>query len=63
MLPADEWLVVPPGRVMTKRSSGAKLLFYDVSGEGAKIQVMADLGCALYPCSRRAIHDLHGEVP
>ena len=31
---------------MTKRSSGAKLLFYDISGEGAKIQVIADLGCA-----------------
>ena len=28
-----------------KRSSGAKLLFYDVKGDGAKIQVMADLRC------------------
>ena len=30
---------------MTKRTSSAKLLFYDVSGEGAKVQIMADLGC------------------
>lgn len=30
-----------------KRSSGAKLLFYDVKGDGAKIQVMADLRCRL----------------
>ena len=36
---------------MTKRSSGSKLLFYDVSGGGAKIQVMADLGCARNPNS------------
>ena len=33
------------GRVMTKRTSSAKLLFYDISGEGAKVQIMADLGC------------------
>ena len=30
-----------------KRSSGAKLLFYDVKGDGAKIQVMADLRCRI----------------
>ncbi|KAJ7562549.1 hypothetical protein O6H91_03G073900 [Diphasiastrum complanatum] len=30
------------GRLMSKRSSGAKLLFYDLHGEGAKVQVMAD---------------------
>lgn len=45
-----------PGRVMTKRASGAKLLFYDVSGEGAKIQVMADLGCALCPPMARMFY-------
>jgi hypothetical protein len=28
-----------------KRSSGAKLMFYDVKGDGAKVQVMADLRC------------------
>jgi lysyl-tRNA synthetase class II len=30
------------GRVHSKRASGGKLLFYDLKGEGAKIQVMAD---------------------
>ncbi len=30
---------------MTKRTSSAKLLFYDIGGEGAKVQIMADLGC------------------
>jgi hypothetical protein len=33
--------------VYIKRSSGAKLLFYDVKGDGAKIQVMADLRCRI----------------
>ena len=32
------------GRVMRKSASGAKLIFYDVVSEGAKVQVMADLG-------------------
>jgi lysyl-tRNA synthetase, class II len=30
------------GRVHAKRASGAKLIFYDVRGEGTKLQVMAD---------------------
>ena len=30
------------GRVTNKRASGAKLLFYDLAGEGRKVQVMAD---------------------
>ena len=30
------------GRVHAKRLSGAKLIFYDLRGEGVKIQVMAD---------------------
>ncbi|XP_027178811.1 lysine--tRNA ligase isoform X2 [Coffea eugenioides] len=30
------------GRIMNKRSSSAKLLFYDLHGGGAKVQVMAD---------------------
>eukprot|EP00271_Cylindrocystis_brebissonii_P000570 TRINITY_DN10680_c0_g1_i2.p1 TRINITY_DN10680_c0_g1~~TRINITY_DN10680_c0_g1_i2.p1 ORF type:complete len:670 (+),score=152.57 TRINITY_DN10680_c0_g1_i2:367-2376(+) len=30
------------GRVMRKAASGTKLIFYDLHGEGAKIQVMAD---------------------
>ncbi|KAH9317389.1 hypothetical protein KI387_019158 [Taxus chinensis] len=31
------------GRIMSKRSSGAKLNFYDLHADGAKVQVMADL--------------------
>lgn len=30
------------GRVHAKRASGAKLLFYDLRGEGVKLQVMAN---------------------
>ena len=30
------------GRIMHKRSSGAKLVFYDLHGDGCKVQVMAD---------------------
>uniref|UniRef100_A0A2N9HB10 lysine--tRNA ligase n=1 Tax=Fagus sylvatica TaxID=28930 RepID=A0A2N9HB10_FAGSY len=30
------------GRIMSKRSSSAKLFFYDLHGGGAKVQVMAD---------------------
>jgi len=30
------------GRVHAKRESGAKLIFYDLRGEGTKIQVMAN---------------------
>lgn len=32
------------GRVHSKRASGAKLHFYDLRGEGAKIQVMSSIG-------------------
>lgn len=31
------------GRVYVKRSSGTKLVFYDLHGEGAKVQILADL--------------------
>lgn len=30
------------GRVMRKAASGAKLIFFDLRSEGAKIQVMCD---------------------
>ncbi|KAL8149470.1 hypothetical protein AgCh_006470 [Apium graveolens] len=30
------------GRIMNKRSSSSKLLFYDLHGEGAKVQLMTD---------------------
>ena len=35
-------LISVAGRVWSKRSSGASLIFYDLRGDGAKIQVMAD---------------------
>jgi lysyl-tRNA synthetase class 2 len=31
--------------VNTKRASGSKLIFYDLRGEGAKLQIMADARC------------------
>lgn len=31
-----------PGRVYRKAPSAAKLLFYDIKSEGAKVQVIAD---------------------
>jgi aspartyl-tRNA synthetase len=34
------------GRINSKRASGSKLLFYDLRGEGCKLQVMADARCA-----------------
>lgn len=37
-----EDVVTLSGRVHAKRLSGAKLIFYDLRGEGVKIQVMAD---------------------
>ena len=30
------------GRIMSKRSSSSKLFFYDLHGDAAKVQVMAD---------------------
>lgn len=33
--------VAMAGRVQTKRAAGSKLIFYDLHGEGAKVQVMA----------------------
>jgi len=35
------------GRVFAKRESGAHLIFYDLRGEGLKLQVMADARLAL----------------
>jgi lysyl-tRNA synthetase class 2 len=31
-----------PGRINSKRASGAKLVFYDLRSEGKKVQIMAD---------------------
>lgn len=34
------------GRIMSKRSSSSKLFFFDMHGDGAKLQVMADARCS-----------------
>jgi lysyl-tRNA synthetase class 2 len=39
----DDQVVSVAGRIHNKRASGAKLRFYDLHGEGIKIQVMASL--------------------
>ena len=31
-----------PGRILSKRASGAKLIFYDLRGDGQKVQLMCD---------------------
>eukprot|EP00002_Diphylleia_rotans_P019142 TRINITY_DN3705_c0_g1_i1.p1 TRINITY_DN3705_c0_g1~~TRINITY_DN3705_c0_g1_i1.p1 ORF type:complete len:594 (-),score=143.68 TRINITY_DN3705_c0_g1_i1:217-1998(-) len=38
----DEVVINVAGRIMSKRSSGSKLFFYDLRGEGTKIQVLSD---------------------
>ncbi|XP_015917437.1 lysine--tRNA ligase [Parasteatoda tepidariorum] len=47
------------GRVHAKRESGAKLLFYDLRGEGTKIQVMAHV--AHYP-SEEEFLEINGRI-
>ncbi|KAK4516240.1 uncharacterized protein ATC70_011210 [Mucor velutinosus] len=39
----DDQIISVAGRIHNKRASGAKLRFYDLHGEGVKIQVMASL--------------------
>ncbi|KAL9546699.1 lysyl-tRNA synthetase [Mucor bainieri] len=39
----DDQVISVAGRIHNKRASGAKLRFYDLHGEGVKIQVMASL--------------------
>jgi lysyl-tRNA synthetase, class II len=53
--------VVLAGRVYAKRASGSKLLFYDLRGEGAKVQVMADLRSSCLE-DEAAFASLHNEV-
>ncbi|PPR86325.1 hypothetical protein GOBAR_AA34366 [Gossypium barbadense] len=38
----EDVVVSLAGRIMSKRSSSSKLFFYDLHGDGAKVQVMAD---------------------
>ena len=44
------------GRVLSKRGQG-KLMFYDLQGEGLKIQIMSDLG--RYEGGETAFRDIH----
>eukprot|EP00232_Nephroselmis_pyriformis_P004650 CAMPEP_0182906884 /NCGR_PEP_ID=MMETSP0034_2-20130328/34081_1 /TAXON_ID=156128 /ORGANISM="Nephroselmis pyriformis, Strain CCMP717" /LENGTH=578 /DNA_ID=CAMNT_0025042687 /DNA_START=15 /DNA_END=1747 /DNA_ORIENTATION=+ len=45
------------GRIYSKRASGAKLQFYDLRGEGSKVQVMSDLlGSGLSEADFAALH-------
>jgi lysyl-tRNA synthetase class 2 len=39
---SDLWLYFFKGRIMNKRTSSSKLFFYDLFGDGVKVQVMAD---------------------
>ena len=38
----EDVVVAVAGRLMSKRASGTKLFFYDLRGDGVKVQVMAD---------------------
>ena len=43
-MPSSVWYVnqsIHIGRIHAKRESGSKLIFYDLRGEGVKIQIMA----------------------
>lgn len=48
------------GRIYSKRASGAKLLFYDLKAEAAKVQIMADARNS--DCSLEAFQELHNET-
>ena len=43
MIVAIDCTVISTGRIHSVRESGPKLVFYDLRGEGVKIQVMANL--------------------
>ena len=45
------------GRIHAKRASGNKLIFYDLRGEGTKIQVMADARAA-----EQDFEAVHGKI-
>ena len=42
ILNSNIMLIETSGRIHAKRLSGPKLIFYDLRGEGVKIQIMAD---------------------
>lgn len=50
------------GRIRTKRPSGTKLVFYDLVGDGAKVQIMASLSCSEHAEDAEAFAKLHNGV-
>lgn len=48
------------GRIHTKRASGSKLIFYDLVGEGQKVQIMAQLQASEE--SPEAFEELHAAI-
>eukprot|EP00736_Rhodelphis_marinus_P003967 Rmarinus@m.27631 len=56
----DDMTVSVAGRVMFKRSSGNKLVFYDLRGDGLKIQIMAD--ARTHEGSDDDFKAVHGEI-
>ena len=56
----DDVSVSVAGRVALQRSSGSKLHFYDLQGEGLKVQVISDLGS--WSGEDDTFHSLNAEV-
>lgn len=54
--------VAVAGRVRTKRPSGSKLVFYDLVGDGAKVQIMASLAISDLAEDADAFVRLHNSV-
>ncbi|KAI9006655.1 lysyl-tRNA synthetase [Phycomyces nitens] len=54
----DKDIITVSGRIHNKRAAGAKLRFYDLHGEGVKIQVMAAAQDAEDEAKYTEIHDL-----
>ncbi|KAH7645353.1 lysine-trna ligase-like protein [Dermatophagoides farinae] len=55
----DDVKVSVAGRIYSKRESGAKLIFYDLRGEGTKIQVMAN---ARYYVDETEFQEINGRI-
>lgn len=57
-----ERTVAIAGRIRTKRPSGSKLVFYDLVGDGAKVQIMASLSTSEHSEDADAFAKLHNGV-
>lgn len=47
------------GRIFSKRESGGKLIFYDLHGEGTRVQILAN---ARFHKGREAFGDVHERI-